>query len=73
MSLNQFMQERLHTQGIDTWKKLPEEVVNALNSKSFERRIDNHWKDQHIVFGFKEVLTRDNETRTGRLEMNIWI
>ena len=38
------------------WNSLPEKVVMAKSVDSFKNRLDNHWKDQDILYNFKEDL-----------------
>ena len=36
-----------------------QEIVNAYSTKSVEIRLDSHWEDQDLEYGFKTLLTRD--------------
>ena len=38
------------------WNSLPQEVVMSPSVKAFEARLDRFWKDQPIMFDYKEEL-----------------
>jgi len=43
------------------WNDLPEEAVKAKNIQSFERRLDNYWKNQNFKFDIEAAyVSRDN-------------
>jgi hypothetical protein len=35
---------------INIWNSLPENVISAKNTKIFEHRLDNYWKDQDLLY-----------------------
>ena len=37
---------------VDTWNSLPQSVVSAPSTKSFEGRLDKLWQDQPIKFDY---------------------
>jgi len=41
---------------LEHWNSLPQEVVMAPSVKTFEVRLDRFWKDQPMMFDYKEEL-----------------
>ncbi len=41
---------------VDLWNNLPHKVVNAPSVKCFERRLDNHWRRQEILYDFEALI-----------------
>ena len=46
---------------INTWNSLPENVISAKNTKIFEHRLDNYWKDQDLLCNYESNLTTGEE------------
>jgi len=43
---------------IDNWNSLPEKVVTAPSIKSFERRLDKHWKNQELMYDYQQCIKK---------------
>lgn len=43
---------------VDNWNNLPESVVSAPSVKSFERRLDKHWKNQELVYDYTKAIKK---------------
>jgi len=41
---------------VDQWNSLPSWVVTANNTKIFEKRIDQYWQHQDIIFDFRTQI-----------------
>ena len=41
---------------VDIWNSLPDDVINAESVFTFEKRLDNHWKDQDIYYNWEAEL-----------------
>ena len=41
---------------VDTWNGLPEKIVSAPSTASFERRLDKFWTNQEIRYHFREPI-----------------
>lgn len=41
----------------EVWNSLPDTVVTAKNVKTFERRLDMHWKDHPMIYDFTTDYT----------------
>jgi len=39
-----------------SWNSLPDKVVEAPSTQSFERRLDKHWRDQVLIFNYETAL-----------------
>ena len=39
------------------WNSLPNEVVEANTVNAFKYRLDKHWSNQDVLFGFNANLT----------------
>ena len=39
------------------WNSLPNHVVLAESTNSFKSHLDNHWKNQEIIFNFQSEIT----------------
>ena len=39
-----------------SWSSLPDKVVEAPSTQSFERRLDKHWRDQDLIFYYEAAL-----------------
>ena len=52
---------------VDAWNSLPNKVVTAPSTKSFERRLDKCWGEQDLKYDYKSCLKklRLNLTHTG--------
>jgi hypothetical protein len=50
---------------INIWNSLPENVISAKNTKIFEHRLDNYWKDH--LYGFQTELAYSRWGRTSAL------
>jgi hypothetical protein len=46
---------------INIWNSLPENVISAKNTKIFEHRLDNYWKDQDLLYNYESNLTTGEE------------
>ena len=46
---------------INTWNSLPENVISAKDTKIFEDRLDNYWKDQDLLYNYESSLTTGDE------------
>ena len=55
---------------VDNWNDLPDKVVTAPSVKSFERRLDKHWKSLDIVYDYTAAVRKllVKEDRTGRAD-----
>lgn len=42
---------------VETWNSLPASVVDAPTIYTFERRLDNYWRDQEFKFNSEATLT----------------
>ena len=42
----------------ETWNSLPDQVVAAPSTKSFEKRLDKFWQDQNLVYDFSASITK---------------
>ena len=36
-----------------SWDSLPDKVVEDPSIQSFERRLDEHWRDQDLIFNYE--------------------
>jgi hypothetical protein len=43
---------------VDVWNGLPEKVISAPSVKSFERRLDKHWRTAELLYDFKAVMKK---------------
>ena len=41
---------------VNVWNSLPNYVIEARSVISFEKRLDNYWKDQAVKYNFEENL-----------------
>ena len=41
---------------VDLWNSLPLSVVSATTVRSFESRLDKHWKNQPLYYEYKEII-----------------
>jgi hypothetical protein len=41
---------------VGPWNSLPDKVVEAPSTKSFEKRLDKHWINQDLVFNYEAAL-----------------
>ena len=48
---------------VNAWNNLPENVINAKNVNIFEHRLDNHWKNQDLVYNYESNLTTGLEIK----------
>ena len=48
-------------QVVDVWNKLPKKMIIAPSVNSFEKRLDEHWRNQSIVYNFESLLTSKND------------
>ena len=55
---------------VDLWNNLPSKVVNAPSVKSFERRLDNHWRRQEILYDFEALMKTTDHTNEDSYEAN---
>ena len=39
-----------------SWNSLPDKVVEAPSMQSFDRRLDNHWRDHDLIFNYEAAL-----------------
>ena len=46
---------------INTWNSLPENVTSAKDTKIFEHRLDNYWKDQDLLYNYESNPTTGEE------------
>jgi hypothetical protein len=44
-----------------TWTSLPENVTSAKDTKIFEHRLDNYWKDQDLLYNYESNLITGEE------------
>ena len=41
---------------INTWNSLLENIISAKDTKIFEHRLDNYWKDQDLLYNYESKL-----------------
>jgi hypothetical protein len=41
---------------VKLWNSLPDEVVNAKDVITFEKNLDNHWKNNESVYDTNETI-----------------
>ena len=41
---------------VSPWNSLPDKVANAPSLNAFKNRLDNHWKNQDMVYNYRAVL-----------------
>ena len=51
---------------IQTWNNLPEYAINAKTTKSFESRLDRHWKNQDNMYNYEANLTTGTEIKSDK-------
>ena len=44
---------------INTWNSLPENVIIGKDTKFFEHRLDNYWKDQDLLYNYESNRRRN--------------
>ena len=49
---------------IQTWNNLPEYIINAKTTKSFENRLDRYWKNQDNMYNYEANLTTGTEIKS---------
>ena len=49
---------------IQIWNNLPEYVINAKTTKSFESRLDRYWKNQDNIYNYEANLTTGTEIKS---------
>lgn len=46
---------------VNTWNNLPEDVISAPSTKSFERRLDSSWKNAPLLYNYTEHIEKSTE------------
>ena len=46
---------------VNIWNNLPESVISAKTTKSFESRLDKHWEAQELLYNYEADLTTGSE------------
>lgn len=45
---------------VNIWNNLPESVISAKTTKSFESRLDKHWEAQELLYNYEADLTTES-------------
>lgn len=56
---------------VSTWNNLPNEVIGAPSLNAFKGRLDNHWKDQPLLYNYRSTLTRQKNDNKGKEDLTI--
>ena len=51
---------------IQTWNNLPEYIINAKTTKSFESTLDRYWKNQDNMYNYEANLTTETEIKSDK-------
>ncbi len=58
---------------INIYIRLPRYVVESNNINTFKNRLDNFWKDQPILYGFKANITGAGNMSLENLKLDLTI
>ena len=53
------------------WNSLPDNVAQALNIKTFESRLDQHWKEYEVTYNFRSNYCPNVNQRPEHVKTNV--
>ena len=56
---------------INFWNELPDKVILAPSTRSFERRLDKFWKKYDIKYDYDKCLVFEDQKRSGAGTINL--